>query len=338
MIAFGCPITEGPTYVRFAEPGIQRAKEPDSEMLAVQSSGSIFRTYNMLLDKAKELDDLEALVLLHQDTEIVDEDFCSKLREALRDPDAAIVGCVGAIGIRNISWWEGSVTWANFTHHYEEMGGGELPGLTWYTDMVPSWAETGAVDGVDGFIMALSPWAVRELRFDESLGQLHGYDLDICLQARAAGKKVVTADFRAIHHHSLDLIIDQEAWVAAHMRIAEKWEGHLFEPTEVDWKNRARRAEAELEAMRVQFRMTGIHSYRLAQDLAEIRNSSSWRMMAPLRALGRLLRRIRHPRSEVPYREPGEGVLDPEQIPGLGENPRGGAAAEAAEPSTTASS
>ena len=44
--------------------------------------------------------------------------------------------------------------------------------------------------------MVLSPWAVRELRFDESLGKLHGYDFDICMQARAAGKKVVTADFR----------------------------------------------------------------------------------------------------------------------------------------------
>ena len=41
--------------------------------------------------------------------------------------------------------------------------------------------------------MVLSPWAVRELRFDESLGKLHGYDFDICMQARAAGKKVVDA-------------------------------------------------------------------------------------------------------------------------------------------------
>ena len=30
----------------------------------------------------------------------------------------------------------------------------------------------------------MSPWAVRNTRFDESLGQFHGYDFDICMQVR----------------------------------------------------------------------------------------------------------------------------------------------------------
>ena len=55
-------------------------------------------------------------------------------------------------------------------------------------------------------MLALSPWVVRNVRFDESLGQLHGYDFDFCLQVREAGKKVVTADFQAIHHHKLELV------------------------------------------------------------------------------------------------------------------------------------
>ena len=82
----------------------------------------------------------------------------------------------------------------------------------------------------------MSPWAVRELRFDESLGNLHGYDLDICLQARAAGKKVVTADFRVVHHHSLDLVGDRDGWIAAHMRIADKWSEMLDRDADPDWK------------------------------------------------------------------------------------------------------
>ena len=44
----------------------------------------------------------------------------------------------------------------------------------------------------------------RDLTFDEALGRQHGYDFDFCLQARAAGKKVMTADLRVVHHHSLD--------------------------------------------------------------------------------------------------------------------------------------
>jgi hypothetical protein len=168
----------------------------------------------------------------------------------------------------------------------------------------------GEVDVIDGFIMVLSPWAVRELRFDESLGRLHGYDLDICMQARAAGKKVVTTDFRAIHHHSLDLIGDQEAWVATHMRIAEKWEGQFSDERVGDWKLRARRAEAELEAMRVQLRLAEHYIRRLSDDYHQMERSKSWRWAAPLRGLGRIARRIRHPRDSS-YRSLGEGVVPP---------------------------
>ncbi len=128
--------------------------------------------------------------------------------------------------MRNIAWWDGSVTFASFAHHYEEYGGGEIYGSTWDLDEAPPEARTGEVDAIDGFVMGLSPGR-RELRFDESLGQLHGYDFDFCQQVRAAGKKVVTEHIRVIHHHSLELIGDVEGWMAAHMRVAEKWEGKL---------------------------------------------------------------------------------------------------------------
>ena len=71
------------------------------------------------------------------------------------------------------------------------------------------------------------PWTIANLRFDESLGQIHGYDFDFCMQARAAGKKVVTADLQVIHHHSLRLLEDPESWITAYMRTREKWEDQL---------------------------------------------------------------------------------------------------------------
>jgi hypothetical protein len=309
MIAFGCPITDGRLYERYAGPGIARVSEPDSELFAYQSGGSIFRAYNTIMELTAKRDDLEALVLLHQDSEITDPDFCAKVRKALADPEVAIVGCAGALGVRNISWWTGSVTWASFTHRYQEMGGGDIPGLSWNAETVPTYATTGEVDSIDGFIIVMSPWAVRELRFDESLGLLHGYDMDICFQARAAGRKVVTTDFRALHHHSLDLIGDQEAWVAAHMRIAEKWEGNFGPGGGDDWKQRARRAEAELEAMRVQLRLAEHYITRLSEDYDQLQRSKSWRWTHPLRGLGKLARRIRHPGGS--YRSLGEGVVPP---------------------------
>ncbi len=67
-------------------------------ILAQGTAGSIFRNYNLLLDRARELDDLEALVIVHQDAEIVDPDACAKLRAALADPEVGIVGAPARSG------------------------------------------------------------------------------------------------------------------------------------------------------------------------------------------------------------------------------------------------
>src|SRR5919108_4155940 len=309
MIAFGCAITRSKLYERCAEPGIRLVAEPDSRILAYASAGSIFRSYNLILDEAVKLEDLEALVLLHQDAEIIDPDFCQTVREALRDPDVAVVGCAGAIGVRNIAWWQGSVTWASFTHRYQELGGGEIPSLSWKRDEIPIRATTGEVDTIDGFVMGLSPWAVRELRFDESLGTaLHGYDFDYCLQARERGRKVMTADFRVIHHHSLNLIGHVESWIHAHIKIAEKWDGRIpgVGAGAGDWKQRARRAEAEASAAKTQAggaRLVTQASIRalqeesaraeaLKQRLAELTESTSWLVTAPGRWLAGWLKRL----------------------------------------------
>lgn len=289
MIVFGTAVTDPEVYRRYAQPGIRRSAEPDSEVIANVAAGSLFRSYNLLLDMARERRDLEALVLVHQDAELVDPGFCPKLRAALADPEVAVVGCVGAVGVRSIAWWEGAVTWGSFIHRYRELGGGDLPAFAWDNDNLSPTARTGPVDTVDGFVLGLSPWTVHHVRFDESLGQIHGYDFDLCLQVRAAGKKVMTADFKAIHNHSLDLVSNPATWVEAHMRVAEKWDGRMPNVGAAggDWKQRARRAEAEAavnQALAVSNQLKGdARVLELRRELDEMKTSISWRMTAPLR-------------------------------------------------------
>jgi Glycosyltransferase like family len=308
VIAFGVSVTEPEVYERCAEPGIRLVAEPDTEILAHGSTGSVFRSYNMLMDQAKKLEGLEALVLIHQDAEIIDPDFLKKIREALSDPDVAIVGCAGAIGVRNIAWWDGSVTWASFTHRYEELGGGEVPALAWTPEETPTYAQTGEVETVDGFVLGLTPWALEELRFDESLGQaIHGYDFDLCLQAREKGKKVVTADLKVVHHHDLKLIRDVGNWIEAHIKVAEKWDGRMplvgQEGDPEDWKARARRAEAQASAERMialsarLYRDARIEHLmrqrqRIEEDVEKLRESRN-RLVAQLNAIQRRRRRFR---------------------------------------------
>jgi hypothetical protein len=295
MIAFATAITKPDEYERFAAPGIRLAAEPDSEVIAHPAQGSIFRNYNLILDRAAAYDHLEALVLVHQDAEIVGPDFCRKLRDALSDPEVGVVGCVGAIGVRSIAWWEGSVTWASFVHRHGSPGE-EFPSLSWDPDDMPPYARLGEVDTVDGFVMGLSPWTVRNIRFDESLGQLlHGYDFDFCLQVREAGRKVVTADLRVVHNHSLELANDPEGWVRAHMTVAEKWDGRMpnVGVEGGDWKQRARRAEAERAAARAQAISTQLQTEARARQhersFKEATESIGWRITAPLRRLEALV-------------------------------------------------
>jgi Glycosyltransferase like family len=298
VIAFGSSMTSPDIYKRWAQPGIQLAAEPDSQVFAFQAAGSIFRSYNLILDQAAALDDLEALVLVHQDAEIVDPDFCARLRRALSDPQVGVVGCVGASGVSNFAWWEGSVTWGSSFYRYGELGGGELSGATWNGN--ERSARTGDVDVVHGFLLALSPWTVRSIRFDESLGTLlHGYDVDLCMQVRAAGRKVMVADLKVAHHHSLDLVTEPESWVAAHVRLAEKWEGRVgnLDSPAGDWKERARRAEAEAAAARLLVSSKQLQRHagdeEHEHDLERITETPSWRITAPLRRLNALRRAAR---------------------------------------------
>jgi hypothetical protein len=293
MIAFGCSMTSPEAFELYAGPGLRRTAEPDSAVFSYQAAGSIFRSYNLIMEQAGAHEDLEALVLVHQDAEIVDAEFCAKLRRELADPEVGVVGCVGAVGVRSIAWWEGEVSGGSAVYRYGQAGGGDMPAVAFGGESTPREIRTGEVETLDGFMMALSPWVVRNIRFDESLGQLYGHDFDFCMQVRAAGRKVVTADLEVAHHHSLDLVTDNEPWVAAHIRVAEKWEGRLpngsSPAAEPDWRRRARRAEAEAAVTRLL-----VESKELQRDSqselwerrsAQVMHSLSWKLTAPLRRL-----------------------------------------------------
>jgi GT2 family glycosyltransferase len=302
MLAFGCSIIMPHIYDRFALPGIERAREADSVVVANAASGSIARSYNLLLDGVADLPDLEAVVLLHEDAEILESDFATKLRRAFADPQVAVVGCVGATGVTDIAWWEGSTIWNSAPYRYGEAGGGELafggpggPGVAGGPGG-SAVAGPGEVDSLYGVLLAFSPWAARTLRFDESIGMLHGYDFDICRKARAQGRKVVVADHGVAHHHSLDLVSDIEIWVAAHMRASELWDEDGPRSDE-DWRPRARRAEAGAAAARLlaasRLLQADASSRQSAQELDLVRNSLSWRITEPLRRGNALLRSVR---------------------------------------------
>jgi Glycosyltransferase like family len=305
MIAFGISIPDPDPYLEYAKPGIELVAEPDSLVLAFASVGTAGRSLNLLVDAAAAHDDLEALVLVHTFTQLDDPSFCAAVRRAFADPEVAVAGCAGASGVRSIAWWEGRPSVGDVILRYIDHGGGEQPAYPWLEPEPPPQV----VDTIDGCVMVLSPWAVRNVRFDEALRFAHGYDLDYCLQVRAAGRTVTTIDTRVIIHRSLDLIEDWGAWLEAHVQLAAKWEGRPpwggGAPLEAaDERIRARRAEAQAEAARsVSYaRRLAIdaHVAELQQTVDEAAGSLSWRATRPLREINHLRRAQQARRSRPP--------------------------------------
>ncbi len=292
MIAFGSSISGAEAYRRYAQPGVRLAAEPDSEVFAYAAVEPVGRTYNLMLESAAARDDLEALVLVHPHTEIVDREFCAKVRETLSDAEVGVVGCAGGRGVHSIAWWEGEVVCADVRQRYEEYGGGEIDTVSWARHQPPP----ADVDSLDGQLLVLSPWVVRNVRFDEALLLGHGFDLDFSLQVRRAGRRLRVADLHVVHHRSLELISDLEVWIEAHIRVGQKWDGMLAAPVLDDdgWKRRARQAEARREAARA---IAMSESLKLDARVLELErefecktDSASWRLTAPLRALNRMRR------------------------------------------------
>jgi hypothetical protein len=288
VIAFASAMTDAEAYRRYAAPGILMAAEEDSRVLAYSAVGSVCRSYNLLLERAALEPDLEALVLVHQDVELLDPDFCSTVRRTLEDPAVAIAGPVGATGVRTIAWWDGAISAAPVVQRYQRFGSGAIPAFSWKRHE-PAPAE---VDVVDGRLMVLSPWAVETLRFDESLTLGHGYELDLCLKARAAGRRVVTAHMPVAYWtRSLKVVTDGDLWIEAHIQAAERIEG-LGPDADLEpgsWKQRARRAEAEREAAQT-LAYSAEHEVDaellpLERALDALVASTSWRVTAPLRRL-----------------------------------------------------
>jgi hypothetical protein len=187
MFVFATCVGSEQTYRTRALPGLRTVVEPDSLLIeATADRGSIFAAYDEVLDAVAGLDGVEALVLMHEDVELLDPAFCATVRSRFAaTPDAAVLGAVGADRVSSLAWWEGR----GAGHVVETRG------------TVDFGRHPCPVDTVDGLLMVLSPWAVAHLRYGEGHPPgFHGYDAELCFAARAAGRSVWVERLPLIHH------------------------------------------------------------------------------------------------------------------------------------------
>lgn len=176
-------------------------------LLGLSGQTQLAVAYNAILDAYRGRD-LDAVILLHDDLEIVDPDAEAKFLDALAEPDVAMVGVCGGKGDKSLAWWDSETIGRQMTD----------------SGMLDFGTRTGDVAFVEGSIMAFSPWAVENLRFDARYPGFLGYD-DVCLTARDAGKRVVVADVDTHHHSTIGFKSPAiaEAWDVAEGIFQAKW-------------------------------------------------------------------------------------------------------------------
>jgi hypothetical protein len=155
----------------------------DRPLIALSGQTQIAVAYNTILDAYRGRG-MDAVILLHDDLEITDPDAEETFLKAVADPDVALVGVCGGKSDQTLAWWQSETV----GHQMTDSG------------LIDFGHRSGDVALIEGSIIAFSPWAIENLRFDECYPGFHGYD-EIALGARAAGKRVTVVDVDT-HHHS----------------------------------------------------------------------------------------------------------------------------------------
>lgn len=236
VIAFGVAISNRREYEEVALPGIRRVAEDDSRILTRVGYDSIQRPYNEMLDEVASLPGLEALVLMHQDLELTDDTLLSRIRAALRDQSVGIVGVLGFRGFDPQRWrGPGGGAGRSAPIGFRTATATTVPAVApaeWEGPLVGHRYSEGPeeVELVDGILMALAPWVVRSIRYDERLAKdFHGYDADLSLRVRAAGGRLIVAPVPHVHHQSRAWR-SREEFVRARRDFADRWDPDLRPP------------------------------------------------------------------------------------------------------------
>lgn len=212
MIAFATAVSDQSTYEEVALKGIERAAEPDSMILTRRGYDSIQQPYNEMMDEAAAWPSLEALVLLHQDLELLDDSLPGRVRRVFEEPDVGLLGVLGGRLTRFHCWLTPDRPFGF------AIGPNPRP-------LRDPRISVGAhqVDMVDGAAIVAAPWVVRTIRFAEALAtQFHGYDTDISRRVVAHGGRVMCEDVPCRHHTTLKA--DYDAQRVAGVMLARMWD------------------------------------------------------------------------------------------------------------------
>lgn len=178
VIVHGVCVGSWAKFQQYVEPGLS-----GHSVVALGNQTSIARAYNRIIDSLR-MDMPDILILQHDDLEITDPDWVAKLEAVFAEPNVGIVGIAGARNVTGLAWW-----------FYDTVGHQVTDGI----GNLDFGERSGDVEALEGSFLALGPWFIQHMRFDERYPGFHGYD-SIATDVFTSGKRVVVADIDTHHH------------------------------------------------------------------------------------------------------------------------------------------
>lgn len=215
MIIWGvCAGGRGEKLREIALPWIEKAAAAEDLIEIRFGDRGICTAYNELVEMARSRSNVEALVLLHDDAELVDSDARNKILSAARRPGVGVLGVIGGSDLRDGRWWRAreQAGYAIDSRGVHDLGDRDR-----------------AVDIVDGVCLVLTREALRRLTFDpRTFPGFHGYDADICLASRAAGleNRVLPLD---LVHRDKGFLSHPDTFHEAQRAIRRKWPAYVHD-------------------------------------------------------------------------------------------------------------
>lgn len=167
--------------------------------------------WNWMIDRARG----EYIILLNDDTEVIEPDWIQALLEYATQPDVGVVGCKllfpdGRIQHAGVVFGVGTLCGHVFMGHPEDCPGTQRP------------REFSAVT-------AACLMTRRGERLDESFKGI--FDIDLCLRARRKGLKVVYTPYAKLFHlESATFRLSGPGYFHELMRFRRKWPNCLPDP------------------------------------------------------------------------------------------------------------
>jgi Glycosyltransferase like family len=203
VIVYGCCVGNRYKLMQYVLPHVD-----DRLLYTLTDQTSIVAAYNEILDHYADRPTVSAVVLLHDDLEIMDPDFEQKIEAVLQQSNVGLIGVAGGKGTNGLAWW-----------NTDPIGHQKTDAMN-----IDFGTRTGDVDLLEGSLLVFSRLAAHYLRFDPWFPGFHGYD-EIGRQSNYLGLRNVVADIDTWHHNSMGFKnpASHEEWLRADQLYREKW-------------------------------------------------------------------------------------------------------------------